>query len=180
MTGVDVDAEKEKSSLDDSAMASKILNAPSPGVTRKGSMPRRRKSLLLTLNVENEHSSGDDSVSGSFHDLHQKAIRRKGSMINLYSHREPSTSPNSRNRVLLEPLTKPHRRRSASTSRSSKKKKNKSKRKETYDDLLGTNIQDDYSSGNESVFGSSLNLHQGGSARNSRRGIYTDMKKIPG
>ena len=75
------------------------------------------------------------------------------------------------NRVLLEPLTIPHRRRSASTSRSSKKKRNKSKRKETDDDLLGSNIQDDYSSGNESVFGSSLNLYQGGSARNSRKGI---------
>ena len=169
-----------KSSLDASAMALKILNAPSPGVTRKGSMPRRRKSLLLTLNVENEHSSGDDSVSGSSHDLHlhQKAIRRKGSMINLHNHREPSTSPNSRNRVLLEPLTKPHRRRSTSTSRSSKKKKNKSKRKETYDDLLRTNIQDDYSSGNESVFGSSLNLYQGGSARNSRKGICSFLATI--
>ena len=96
MTGVDVDAEKEQSSLDASAMALKILNAPSPGVTRKGSMPRRRKSLLVMSNVEDEHSSGDDSVSGSSHDLHQKAIRRKGSMVNLHSHREPSPSSNSR------------------------------------------------------------------------------------
>ena len=96
MTGVDVDAEKEQSSLDASAMALKILNAPSPGVTRKGSMPRRRKSLLVMLNVEDEHSSGDDSVSGSSHDLHQKAIQRKGSMVNLHSHREPSPSSNSR------------------------------------------------------------------------------------
>ena len=76
------------------------------------------------------------------------------------------------NRILLEPLKTPHRRRSASTSRSSKKKKNKSKRKESDDNLLGTNMVDDYSSGNESVFGSSLNLKQGGSARNSRRGTY--------
>ena len=96
MTGVDVDAEKEQTSLDASAMASKILNAPSPGVTRKGSMPRRRKSLSLTLNVENEHSSSDESVFGSSHDLQIKAIRRKGSMVNLHSHREPSPSPNSR------------------------------------------------------------------------------------
>ena len=96
MTGVDVDAEKEQSSLDASAMASRILNAASPGVNRKGSMPRRRKSLLLMLNIGDEHSSGDDSVSGSSHDLHQKAIRRKGSMVNLHSHREPSPSPNSR------------------------------------------------------------------------------------
>ena len=76
------------------------------------------------------------------------------------------------NRILLEPLKTPHRRRSASTSRSSTKKKNKSKRKESDDNLLGTNMVDDYSSGNESVFGSSLNLNQGGSARNSRRGTY--------
>ena len=62
--------------------------------------------------------------------------------------------------------------RRGSTSRSSKKKKNKSKRKESDDNLLGTNMVDDYSSGNESVFGSSLNLNQGGSARNSRRGTY--------
>ena len=82
------------------------------------------------------------------------------------------------NRVLLEPLTIPHRRRSASTSRSSKKKRNKSKRKETDDDLLGSNIQDDYSSGNESVFGSSLNLYQGGSARNSRKGICSFLATI--
>ena len=82
------------------------------------------------------------------------------------------------NRFLLEPLTKTHRQRSASTSRSSKKKRNKLKRKETDDDLLGTNIQDDYSSGNESVFGSSLNLHQGGSARNSRRGIFSILAII--
>ena len=84
MTGVDVDAEKEKSSLDASAMASKILNAPSPGVTQKGSMPRRRKSLR------------DESDFGSSHDLQIKAIQRKGSMVNLHSHREPSPSPNSR------------------------------------------------------------------------------------
>ena len=84
MTGVDADAEKEKSSIDTSAMASKILNAPSPGVTRKGSMPRRRKSLR------------DESVFGSSHDLQIKAIHRKGSMVNLHSHREPSPSPNSR------------------------------------------------------------------------------------
>ena len=84
MTGVDVDAEKEKSSLDDSAMASKILNAPSPGVTQKGSMPRRRKSLH------------DESVFGSSHDLQIKAIQWKGSMVNLHSHREPSPSPISR------------------------------------------------------------------------------------
>ena len=76
------------------------------------------------------------------------------------------------NRILLEPLKTPHRRRSASTSRSSKKKKNKSKRKESDDNLLERNMVDDYSSGNESVFGSSLNLYQGGSARNSRRGTY--------
>ena len=82
------------------------------------------------------------------------------------------------NRLLLEPLPKPHRRRSASTSRSSKKKRNKSKQKENDDDLLGTNIQDDYSSGNESVFGSSLNLYQGGSARNSRKGICSFLATI--
>ena len=65
-----------------------------------------------------------------------------------------------------------HNSRRGSTSRSSKKKKNKSKRKETDNNLLGTNMVDDYSSGNESDFGSSLNLNQGGSARNSRRGTY--------
>ena len=92
------------------------------------------------------------------------------------SHVEESNDP--LNRVLLEPLTKPHRRRSASTSRSSKKKKNISRRKESDDNFLGTNIEDDYSSGNESVFGSSLNLHQGGSARNSRRGTYSILAII--
>ena len=76
------------------------------------------------------------------------------------------------NRIPLEPLKTPHTRRRNSTSRSSKKKKNKSKRKESDNNLLGTNMVDDYSSGNESVFGSSLNLNQGGSARNSRRGTY--------
>ena len=62
--------------------------------------------------------------------------------------------------------------RRGSTSRSSKKKKNKSNQKESDDNLLGTNMVDDYSSGNESVFGSSLNLNQGGSAHHSRRGTY--------
>ena len=119
-------------------------------------------SLILEILKVNISSSTLYNILGS---LHRK------------SHVEDTNDP--LNRVLLEPLTKPHRRRSASTSRSSKKKKNKSKRKETYDDLLRTNIQDDYSSGNESVFGSSLNLHQGGSARNSRRGIYSILAIIP-
>ena len=79
----------------------------------------------------------------------------------------------------MEPLTKPYRRRSASTSRSCKKKKNKSKRKESDDTLLGTNIEDDHSSGNESVFGNSFpNLHQGGSAPNSRRGTYSTVTGV--
>ena len=112
--------------------------------------------LMIDILKVNTYLSTMNNILGS---LHQK---------NLV---EDSNDPVSR--VLLEPLTKPHRRRSASTSRSSKKKKNKSKQKESDDNVLGTNIEDDYSSGNESVFGSSLNLHQGGSACNSRRGIYS-------
>ena len=84
MTGVDVDVEKEKKMLDNSAMASEILIVPSLGVTHKGSMPRRRKSLC------------DESSFGSSYDLQIKAIQRKGSMVNLHSHREPSPLPNSR------------------------------------------------------------------------------------
>ena len=83
-TGGEVLAEKEKSLLDASAMDSRILNTPSPGVTQKESMLRRRKSLR------------DESFFGSSHDLQIKAIQRKGSMINLHSHREQSPLPNSR------------------------------------------------------------------------------------
>ena len=92
-----------------------------------------------------DYSSGNESVFGSSLNLNQGGSARNST---------------------------PHRQKSASTSRSSKKKKNKTKRKESDDNLLGRNMVDDYSSGNESVFGSSLNLYQGGSARNSRRGTY--------
>ena len=74
MTGVDVDAEKDQNSLDASAIASKLLDAPSPGLKKRGSTPRR-KSLLLTLNIEDDKSSGEESLSGSSINLHRGNIR---------------------------------------------------------------------------------------------------------
>ena len=56
-------------------------------------MLRRRKSLR------------DESFFGSSHDLQIKAIQRKGSMINLHSHREPSPLPNSRKGIPGQGLT---------------------------------------------------------------------------
>ena len=114
---------------------------------KKKNKSKRKESddNLLERNMVDDYSSGNESVFGSSLNLNQG-----GSAHN----------------------STPHRQKSASTSRSSKKKKNKSKRKESDDNLLGRNMVDDYSSGNESVFGSSLNLYQEGSARNSRRGTY--------
>ena len=80
-----MDAEKDQNSLDASAIASKLLDAPSPGLKRKGSMTRR-KSLLLTLNMDDDKSSGEESLSGSSINLHRG------------NHRSPSR--NSRKGIL--------------------------------------------------------------------------------
>ena len=112
MTGIDVDAEKDASSLNASAIASEMLDAPSPGRKRRGST-KRCKSVLLGLDMDDGKSSGDESVSGSSL-LHQRAPspsnRRRGSLrrpslfaddneptgTSLLNQRAPSPSMNSR------------------------------------------------------------------------------------
>ena len=63
MTGVDVDAEKPQESHEASAVASEMLDAPTPRLKRRGST-KRRKSVLLGLDMDSDSSSGDESFAG--------------------------------------------------------------------------------------------------------------------
>ena len=59
MIGINADPNKDKESLDASKIASSMLDAPSAGPKRRGSI--RRKSALLGLNMEDSDSSDDES-----------------------------------------------------------------------------------------------------------------------
>ena len=70
MTGLDVDAEKDQASLDASALATECLDCPSPSTKSRRGSTKRRKSILLGLDMsdleDSTSSSDDESVRGMY------------------------------------------------------------------------------------------------------------------